>query len=268
MSADTQLCLHGLGMTNDDLQTAAVDGRLVDLERLLSYPNLDPAVELDRAMGLAAQAGHMAVVERLLQDRRVVESTDISWLQYGLRWASANGHTAVVEVLMRHPCIDPTDDGTNHPLLWAAQSGHSGVVKLLMVDRRVDPSVGRPAALWSASRGGHLTTLELLLRDSRSILPLPEFSFDEHCLVFEFDSLAVIERLMCGGQPRCTRLEVCRHFGQTPIPLRAMQLHAPKLSSVLSRLGLNANASTSVLKQALRLNGLEKKAIEELMNLE
>jgi hypothetical protein len=49
------------------------------------------------------QNGHLAVVERLLQDERVDPSADDN---YAVRWAAQNGHLAVVDRLLEDDRVD------------------------------------------------------------------------------------------------------------------------------------------------------------------
>jgi hypothetical protein len=90
--------------------------------------------QLRRAM--AAENGHLAVVERLLQDKRVDPSADDN---YAVRWAAVNGHLAVVERLLQDKRVDPSADD-NYAVRWAAANGHLAVVERLLQDKRVDPS--------------------------------------------------------------------------------------------------------------------------------
>jgi hypothetical protein len=55
------------------------------------------------ALPWAAQNGHVAVVERLLQDTRVDPSADDN---YAVREAAANGHLAVVDRLLEDYRVD------------------------------------------------------------------------------------------------------------------------------------------------------------------
>jgi hypothetical protein len=57
-----------------------------------------------------------------------------------LPWAAQNGHVAVVERLLQDARVDPSTYG-NHAVLLAAQNGHLAVVDRLLEDDRVDVAV-------------------------------------------------------------------------------------------------------------------------------
>ena len=86
---------------------------------------------------MAAENGHLAVVERLLQDGRVDPS---AYDNYAVRWAAENGHVAVVERLLQEERVDPSADD-NRAVQWAAENGHLAVVDRLLEDDRVDVAV-------------------------------------------------------------------------------------------------------------------------------
>jgi hypothetical protein len=86
---------------------------------------------------LAARDGHIAVVERLLQDERVDPSADNN---YAVRLAARDGHIAVVERLLQDERVDPSA-GDNYAVRWAAENGHLAVVERLLEDDRVDAAV-------------------------------------------------------------------------------------------------------------------------------
>jgi hypothetical protein len=87
---------------------------------------------------MASENGHLAVVERLLQDPRV----DPSALDNGaIQMASYGGHLAVVERLLQDPRVDPSDSGNNWAIQHASEGGHLAVVERLLQDSRVDPNV-------------------------------------------------------------------------------------------------------------------------------
>ena len=52
-----------------------------------------------------------------------------------------HGHLAVVEKLLQDRRVDPSA-GNNYAIRYASQNGHFLVVKRLLQDARVDPSAG------------------------------------------------------------------------------------------------------------------------------
>jgi ankyrin repeat protein len=98
---------------------------------------VDPSANNNRAIRLAAPNGHLAVVERLLQDVRVDPSADDN---YAVLWASQRGHLAVVDRLLEDDRVDPSALG-NNAVRSAAVYGHLAVVDRLLEDDRVDAAV-------------------------------------------------------------------------------------------------------------------------------
>jgi hypothetical protein len=80
--------------------------------------------------------------------------------------SAALGETAVLQLLLRDPRVDPSSR-RNAPLLWACANGHADAVALLLADARVSPTEADNAALRSACRNGHARVVRLLLRDPR-----------------------------------------------------------------------------------------------------
>jgi surface antigen len=116
---------------------AAENGHLAVVERLLQDRRVDPSAGDNYAVRLAAQNGHLAVVQRLLQDERVDPS---ACNNYAVRLAAMNGHLVVVDRLLQDERVDPSA-GDNHAVEWAARYGHLAVVDRLLEDDRVDAAV-------------------------------------------------------------------------------------------------------------------------------
>lgn len=80
----------------------------------------------------AAESGHEAVVQLLLQKGADIEVTDDSG-QTPLFQAAENGHEAVVRLLLKKGAdIEATDDSDQTALLRAAKNGHEAVVQVLL----------------------------------------------------------------------------------------------------------------------------------------
>jgi hypothetical protein len=98
---------------------------------------VDPSANDNYAVRLAAEKGHLAIVERLLRDKRV----DPSALDnYAVGCAAREGHLAVVERLLDDERVDPSADD-NYAVRCAADNGHFTVVDRLLSDSRVDVAV-------------------------------------------------------------------------------------------------------------------------------
>ena len=79
---------------------------------------------------------------------------------YALRWASLNGHLAVVEVLVKVADIHADDD---YALRFASFYGHLSVVEFL-VKVGANVHAADDAALRFASSSGHLAVVEFLVK--------------------------------------------------------------------------------------------------------
>jgi Ras-related protein Rab-1A len=142
---------------------AAIEGRLSDTHRLLKEDTrvgLAASVNFSRAIRLAAAHGHLAVVDRLLRDKRVDPSSG------ALRCAAFHGHLAVVERLMRDERVDPSADD-NSAVCAAAVRGHAAVVYRLLRDERVDPSAQGDCVIRSAAQHNLVDMVARLLADKR-----------------------------------------------------------------------------------------------------
>lgn len=147
----------------DSIRWAARRGHLAVVDRLLQDERVDPSARDNNAIQLAAYNGHVAVVERLLQDERVDPSADNN---DAVRLAAVYGHLAVVERLLQDARVDPLADD-NYAVRLSAQNGHLAVVDRLLQDKRVDPSACNNYAVRWASYNGHLAVVDRLLEDSR-----------------------------------------------------------------------------------------------------
>ena len=62
---------------------------------------------------------------------------------------------------------DPTRHN-NAPIIYASTNGHSDVVEVLLQDGRADPTAGENCCIRNASYYGHTKVIELLLQDGRA----------------------------------------------------------------------------------------------------
>ena len=152
---------------------------------------VDPAIEDQRALCEASANGHVAVVDLLLRDERVDPSAGT---QTPVCDASERGHAPVVERLLRDPRVDPSIY-FQWPLVRACEHGHSAVVECLLRDERVQPSVLGQTPLSTACRKGHLSVVERLLSDER-VDPGAKSQMAVR-LASARGHVAIVERLLC-----------------------------------------------------------------------
>jgi ankyrin repeat protein len=137
-------------------------GHLEQVDRRLKE-NLDLKALGDYLLIVPCVNGHVAIVDRLLQDKRF----DPRFNGHGaIQEGAAAGRLAVVKRLLEDERVDPSAED-NEAVRRAARSGHLAVVKRLLEDVRVDPSAGNNEAIKAAAAQGHLAVVELLARDVR-----------------------------------------------------------------------------------------------------
>jgi ankyrin repeat protein len=116
----------------------------------------------------AAANGHEAVVKLLLDKVSVDPDSKDKYGRTPLRWAAEKGHEAVAKLLLNKEGVDPDskDKYGWTPLLGAAEKGHEAVVKLLLDKEGVDSDskdkYGRTPLRWAAEKG-HEAVVKLLL---------------------------------------------------------------------------------------------------------
>jgi ankyrin repeat protein len=145
------------------LSWACHNGHLAVVDRLLQDERVHPAANGNQAIRHASIEGHVAVVELLLQNGRIDPTVHGNC---AIQMASNRGHLAVVERLLQDERVDPSDRG-NYAIQLASQNGRSAVVERLLQDKRVDPSAFGNFAIREASSKGHSAVVEYLLQDER-----------------------------------------------------------------------------------------------------
>eukprot|EP00455_Lapot_gusevi_P041197 TRINITY_DN4750_c0_g1_i1.p1 TRINITY_DN4750_c0_g1~~TRINITY_DN4750_c0_g1_i1.p1 ORF type:complete len:524 (+),score=97.90 TRINITY_DN4750_c0_g1_i1:139-1710(+) len=141
------------------LRLAAQHGHLPIVQRLLEFPQVNPAAQNNSALRLACENGHLHVATLLLTLPRVDPT---AFNQSALREACQRGHVDVVNLLLSLPAVDATVM-ENYPLRVAALEGHVAVVDRLLQEPSVDPSARENHALVAAACNGHAPVVALLL---------------------------------------------------------------------------------------------------------
>jgi ankyrin repeat protein len=124
---------------------------------------VNPVAAINDAVRFASANGHLAVVELLLAEERI-DPTSLN--NDAIRGSSKNGHLEVVRLLLADERVDPAAE-ENAAILAACQFGHLDVVEVLLADKRVDPAASDDIAIRKASEGGHGEVVRLLLSDER-----------------------------------------------------------------------------------------------------
>ena len=121
------------------------------------------------ALALAAEMGHVEVVEILLGREDISPDRPGDEARTPLSHAALNGHERVVEMLLRQKEVNPDkpDNFGRTPLSYAASTGKEEVVKILLGREEVNPD--RPNILGKtplsyASEGGNKEVVKILLR--------------------------------------------------------------------------------------------------------
>lgn len=148
---------------NEALRVAAEIGHLEIVERLLQIPAVvDQATVYENcALRQAAENGHLAVVERLLQIQAVANDKS------ALRVAARYGILEIVEQQLQiQALVDQATDLDNYALRMAARYGHLPVVeRLLQIQAVVDQATALDNyALRVAASYGHPAVVERLLQ--------------------------------------------------------------------------------------------------------
>jgi ankyrin repeat protein len=168
---------------------------------------------------LAAYFGVQEAVHAVLGSH-YLNSTD-SYGRTPLSWAAANGHEAVVKLLVEKGAEMETKDKDSSgqtPLSWAASRGHEAVVKLLLekgAELETKDSKYSRTPLSYAAENGHEAVVKLLLekvaeletkdKDSSGQTPLSWAASRGH--------EAVVKLLLEKG----AELETIDDYGQTPL---------------------------------------------------
>ncbi|KAI0421681.1 ankyrin repeat-containing domain protein [Xylaria grammica] len=124
---------------------AVVGVQLAVVQRLLEDRRVDPnsiSIYGRTPLLLAAKKGHDAVVKLLIENDRVnlnAPDSESGWTS--LSWAAANGHDSAVNLLLEKAEVDPDPKDIEYgrtPLSWAAERGHKAVVEALLRRNEVD----------------------------------------------------------------------------------------------------------------------------------
>ncbi len=165
------------------LHWAVLCNKLSYVETLLfSEANTKVALSSMRyqPLHLAAQAGQLDIAKAIVEnDPSTLDEKDALG-QTALLWASANGHTDIVEYLLeKNPDLEAASNPPDHKnhaktsLYWAVERGHTAVVEKLMTKRpntKVALSNMRYQPLHLAAQAGQLDIIKAIVENDPSTL--------------------------------------------------------------------------------------------------
>ncbi|KAL7804902.1 ankyrin repeat-containing domain protein [Trichoderma aethiopicum] len=220
----------------------------------------------------AAQNGHKAVVQLLLDTKTVDVNGKHLDRHPPLYEASENGHEAVVELLLKQAGIRADGIGREGTPLWiAAYKGHVNIVKMLLESDDVDinfrSSYSGQTPLSKAAEKGHKAVVDLLLAQPdinpnsrpppRVLTPMEGYGCDRAegyvsplSLAAENGHEEVVRQLLAhpGIDPNC---RPC-HFGDmdgTPLWLAARHGHDGVVKLLLAHPGVEPSAEHEVIRE-------------------
>ena len=141
----------------------AIKYNKLDIVKLL-LPHVDASADDNYAIEFASRNGHTEVVKMLLKCDKV-DASDHN--NAAILWASHNGHTEIVKMLLKCDKVDASDQN-NYTIIWACNNGHTEIVKLLLECDKVDVTAQNNLAIIYASQNGHTEVVKLLLDWRRS----------------------------------------------------------------------------------------------------
>lgn len=152
---------------NSALCAAAEHGHLACVQRLLQHRGVDPAARNNAAVAAAVDNGHAAVVEALLNDSRVKLPGAAEGELGSLAELASQGNVSLLKHVLgdRRRRIRPMDEFA--ALISAAGSGAIRSLRLMLGFGQMDPSNSDSHALFVASEVGDEEIIRLLLTDSR-----------------------------------------------------------------------------------------------------
>jgi len=130
-----------------DLVLAAGLGRGEEVQRFLPAST---GVERQRALALASQHGHAAIVRLLLDggcDPNRYNPIGFHAHSTPVHQAAARGHAAVVRLLVEHgarPDMKDTTPGQGTPASWARHAGHTDIAEYLQTQARAGREAVQP----------------------------------------------------------------------------------------------------------------------------
>jgi len=173
-AATTEVVQLILGLLKSEAKVAGCSQAMMASGKCSGYSQTVPRQMI--GVHVAAYFGLREVMIALFQNEDDPNVKD-TYGRTPLWWAAANGHEAVVKLLLDKEGVDPDSKGSYYnrtPLSRAAKNGHEAVVKLLLDKEGVDPdskdSYNGRTPLSRAAANGHEAVVKLLL-DKKGVDP-------------------------------------------------------------------------------------------------
>lgn len=210
---------------------------------------VNPTTDADGAIRYASENGHTEVVRLLLQDDRVDPS---AYMDYAITCSAENGHVEVVGLLLQDSRVDPSAFD-NYAIRRAALNGHSDVVNLLLRNGRVDPSAEDNEAIKIAAQKNHLDVVRILLNDER---------VDPSVCTFVFPRQEKMASMLMCSKRFCEQL-VDEEPEMTEEQVLEVSLHLVS-SSAMTRMRMESYSSSSRVEHKENSTFIDDIALEYL----
>ena len=149
------------GPFNILLEAVVRRGNTAMLALFLAHPTVTPLLQnrSQLLVSLAVKNINISTLRLLLSDERVDPATDNL---AALRWSAMNGRDMAVTMFLNHCRVDPCC-GENDVLVAASRGGHLSTVLLLLSDERIRTKEYFNVAMRTAALHGHADIVELFL---------------------------------------------------------------------------------------------------------
>jgi ankyrin repeat protein len=194
---------------------------------------------------IAASKGHLAVVQRLVQERGVQVNEKNKVDQTALMLAAEGGHLEVVQWLVQEggAQINERDKSGQTALMYAAEGGHLEVVQWLvqeggaLVNER--DKFGQ-TALMLAAEGGHLEVVQWLVQEGGALVNANDDNgWTVLMYAAEGGHLEVVQWLVQEGGALVNAKD---GFGRTALMHAAMKGHLSNVQWLVQKGGVQVNA--------------------------
>jgi hypothetical protein len=134
-------------------------GHVAVVDRLIQDNMIEPsALNFSRAFKCAIENEHVEVVYRLLKDDIRINP---SHNNDAIRMVCENGNVEILNRLLQDSRVDPSAEN-NIAIRIASQYGNIDVVDRLVQDPRVDPAGGSNCAIYIATINGYVDIVDIL----------------------------------------------------------------------------------------------------------